>query len=317
MARVLIVILISFLTSCSTPPQKQTSIAKKGVNALAISDDNKFAIVASTNHEVGVWDINKNKLLYTWKHGKNKSPNILAISISHNNLFAVTAEKNNLVWWNLRNGKPLRFLANKVDIQAIALSADGQRLLIGQNDAKAIYIDLSSGQKLKEFSQYETINTVALSNDGNYAITGGDDKLAILWDLNTNKPLYQWQHKKRVRFSTFSKDSHYALTSAPQSEVNIWKIDSGMRLSQIAHKRISITGATFSKDSRFYAIGTLPNQIQLRQTNSSKKIQSWTIAKKKKWKPTSTFIYAISFINENTLLTGDSQGDLSWWQKTK
>lgn len=303
------------LLSCGPQePQKKVSVAQTSVNAMAISSDNKIAIVASTNQEIGVWDLNKKKLRYTWRHHQGKIPNIIALSISHDNHFAVTAERRQFVWWDLTTGKPLKFLSTQSDIQALALSANGQHLLIGQNNAKAIYIHLPTGQKLKEFSQYETINSVALSNDGLYAITAGDDKLAILWDLKNNKPLHQWQHDKRVQFSTFSNDSTYALTAAPQSSISIWGVKSGKLISQIRHKSISITDGKFSKDGLRYAIGVIPNQLQLHKTKSSKTIQSWRIPKKTRWKPTSTLIYAVSFSSNQSIITGDSQGEFMWWR---
>lgn len=303
----------SILSSCSdSKPTMNQRIAKQGVTHASISVDNHYTVYASINHGIGVWDNQAHKLLYQWRHNKNSLPNIVAISISGNNQYVLTAEKRNIILWDLKTGQSLRFLALPSDIQAIALSQHGSRALVGMLNAKALYIDLTTGSTLQSLQHLETINSVALSRDGKYALTGSDDKLAVLWDLANAKPLHQWPHKKRVRYVTFSPRSTYGLTSASQDSVNLWQVSSGKLISKIKHKSITTTIAVFSNDETNYALGLLPNRIGLYNTDSSKQLQRWQIAKYQQWKPTSTFVYGLSFDN-NSLLSMDSNGMLSKW----
>lgn len=300
----------------SSSPQKIERIALKGVTAACISNNNRYTLYAAPEQGIGVWDNIEHKLLYQWRHHKNKLPNIIALSISGNSQFALTAEKRNIVWWDLSNGKSLRFLALPSDIQAIALSYQGSRALIAMQNAKALYLDLTTGQTIQSLQHLETVNTVALSNNGRYALTGSDDKLAVLWDLQQAKPLHQWLHPKRVRYVTFSPSANYALSSASQSEVNLWHVQSGKLLSKIVHKSITATIAAFSNDEKSYALGLLPNKIRIYNSKDSRAIDSMRLKKYKNWKPTSTFVYGLSF-DKQQLLSIDSSGMLSYWGLTK
>jgi len=293
---------------------KQQKIANKGIVDAQISSDHRFTVFASTNHNIGVWDNDKGNLRYEWSHAQKQVPNIVALSISGNNRYVLTAEKRNIVLWDAQTGKALRYLAVKSDIQAIALSHKGSRALLGLQNAKAIYLDLDSGQKLKSLQHLETINSVALSRDGRYALTGSDDKLAVLWDLKTNKPLHQWKHAKRVRYVTFSPQSNYTLTAASQDSINIWHVNTGQLASQLKGKSLTITAAQFSQDESQFSLGLVPNQIELRQTNNAQLLRHWKAAKPNTWKPSSNFFYAVSLDKDNNMMSVDSQGFLSWWK---
>lgn len=307
-------IIILLFAGCASTPEQQLQQAKEGVTATALSSDGRYGVIASSNHDIGVWDLKQKKLLYTWRHSPGQTPNIIAISISPDNNFVLTAERKNIVLWDLRNGKSLHFWATKSDILDVALSRNGQFALLGLQNGKADYIDLTTGHRIKQFQHLETVNAVALSADGRFALTGSDDKSAILWGLNPTKLLHHWRHKKRVRYVTFSPKSSFALTSASQASVKIWDTTTGGLKNRLKHPKVTITSAKFSANERTLAIGVLPQRLELWDVNSNKKLQQWTVPRSDGWKPTSTFIYAIAYTPDQSLITEDSRGYASWWK---
>lgn len=313
----LFTLIFCFISGCdfSDRPQQTVQHADGGVNAAALSADGHYAVVASTNHEAGLWDVDQGKLLFSWQHKKQQQPDIIAVSISPEGNYAVTAEKRNFVLWNTSTGKGEQFWSTKHDILAIDLGSNGRKVLIGMKNNTAELVDIQNGQTLATMQHDENINSVALSRDGRYALTGSDDKTAKLWDLIEEKKLYSWPHDKKVMTVALSPNNRYALTSASQDTQKIWDINSGRLVHSLSQAPLTITSARFSETEHRLALGVLPRNLQLWDIEQGKEIQQWRLARSNVWKPTATVIFAVAFTdNAEELVTEDSRGIGARWQ---
>lgn len=98
------------------------------------------------------------------------------IRIADSERFAVTASQNNFAVWDLAwtQGKGLWSITDGL-IRDVDLSSDGEQVLLGLTNGKAIYVDLVSGRRMEFLAHREKVNSVALSANGRYALTGGND----------------------------------------------------------------------------------------------------------------------------------------------
>ena len=80
-------ITILLLTSLSACQQNTTPLSQARHSAVAtydadISDDGKYSLIASVNHDAGLWDLENDVLLYSWSHSKETDIGIIAVDIS-------------------------------------------------------------------------------------------------------------------------------------------------------------------------------------------------------------------------------------------
>lgn len=305
------------LTACigGDKPHKAQLHAKGGVNTASLSQDGRYSLVASVNHQMGLWDNSKQSLKYTWKHGRSSGADIVAVAINPKGTKALTAERDNVVLWDIKTGKGLQFWSMPQQIIAVALSANERYALIGFRSGDAEYIDLENGQTVRRFPHTDRVNTVSLSNDGKYALTGGNDKVAKLWDIKSGKLLFTWPHKKRVKAVVISPKNNYALTAASQDSVKLWDLRTGQLIRKLNFSPMTVSAARFSPSEKYIAVGSIPQTLNVWDVRTGEHVIERTLPKASYWKPTSTIIYAVGFTpDEKGVNTEDSRGYRYQWK---
>jgi FOG: WD40 repeat len=113
---------------------------------------------------------------------------------------AGTSLDGNLYWWQVGYDEKKREYSGSVfrtsgahgeGALALAISADGQRLITGGADHKVIVWKADDGSQIKVFSDAaQPIYAVALSPDGKIAAGAGREGVVYLWDVEGGKLLY-------------------------------------------------------------------------------------------------------------------------------
>jgi len=157
-------------------------------------------------------------------------------------------------------------------VDCLALSADGRRLLTGGLDATLRVWDLSpdekgglkAGKELRQFKdQPGGVWAVALSADGKRALSSagmiekdgqwvmGADFSILLWDLEAGKVLRKLEgHTKEVRTVAFSPDGKQALSGGWEKELRLWDLQTGKEIRRFEGHTEGVRRAVFSPDGR-------------------------------------------------------------------
>jgi WD40 repeat protein len=93
--------------------------------------------------------------------------------------------------WDVESGRELRTLKGWTgEIKAVALSADGQRVVSGSDDRTLKVWDVESGQCLRTLQGHvHRVKAVALSADGRWAASGSSDHTLKVWDVESGQCL--------------------------------------------------------------------------------------------------------------------------------
>jgi WD40 repeat protein len=85
--------------------------------------------------------------------------------------------------WDAATGKAVATLeGHKGWVSAVAFSPDGQRVLTGSDDKKAILWDAATGKAVATLEGHKgSVLAVAFSPDGHRVLTGSGDNTAMLW----------------------------------------------------------------------------------------------------------------------------------------
>ncbi len=307
------IILTTILVACDqTPkPMKTTSLAKNGVFSATLSAN--YALLGTMEGYGELWKTKgKPSLIHKWKHTDQES-GIIASDISPNEELAITAEKNSIAWWRIRDGTLLSIwgLAN---IQSIKISPDGQFALIGLSE-KAIYLSLQSGRTKFAFTHDDRVSVTDISYNGKYALTGSDDQTAKLWDLSTGKIKYTWKHQNNLSTVAISHDNKYVFTNGALSQSQLWKISNGKLHKKLGPKLITYSAAKFSRNDKFLLLGHTSERIELWKVRSGKQKQYWRPKKEESWRPTAATILSFGFSDNNKKFSSiATNGFLQKWR---
>ena len=291
------------LTGCGAgdAPDKHVDYAVQGAYSATLSPTAKYAAIGSFNHGGSLWTTQQHERLYNWNHKAGDFSISAATAFSPDELYAATANQQDLVLWNLQNGQPEGFWSSPAEILDMDLSPNGDYAFLGLADHTAVYFDVKNGGVMHTFRHEARVKAVDLSDDALLALTGSDAYNAKLWDVQGNKVLHTIKLGNIVDTVALSPNKQLAFSSGSLDRAVIWSTQDGAILHTLSDnrdlfgKRLSFLSARFSPDNSQLLTGTASGAVQLWDTSSGDMLRSWEIHKRDPYGPTSTGVYTLAF----------------------
>ena len=129
---------------------------------------------------------------------------------------------------------------HRLDINSVAVSADGKTAFTGSSDKTAKLWDSLSGEVIKEFKLTTRVNHVNMNHDATlgFAIDSVSDRLFL--DLNSGKILSEINSLTRfmeVNGSQFINNDKWLLTGSPKRLFRLWNVADGSKVAEwLAYK---------------------------------------------------------------------------------
>jgi len=302
------------------PPSKAVEEwphAAVGVLDAVVSRDGKHSLVSSVNFGAGYWDLEKNQLLFQWRHNDDTDSAITAVNLSPDGSRAITADERTFIIWNTTSGKAYGYWEAPADIRAVAISNKGRYVLLGLGSGLAVFIDMNTGRRI-EFTAHrkEAVASVDLSANGAWAFTGGNDYRAIIWSTVTGKPHRLFEHETRVTKVKLSRHGKKAFTSGTMGNATIWNAATGEKITslQLKKREYVISAAEFSESGKLIATGAPGRDINLWDTDSGSRLLHYKARTRQQGKPSGAIIYGLGFSSdEKYLITESSAGFGEKW----
>ena len=300
---VAVAVSLSLVGCGADKPNDKREYAVQGIYSGAISNDSRYAVLGSIQHGGSLWDIRQHERLYNWNHAEGSYSNLVATAISPESGFAVTVGQQDLVLWQIADGKPVWFWNAPAGILDAQLSAGGEFALLGLENHQALYFDIQNGGLKHSLRHDGRVRSVDISVDGQLALTGSDDNQARLWDLQSGELLLQVEHGNGVNTVALSPNQQHAFSAGQLDKALIWRTSDG-RLEQtlttdesFVAQRISYTAASFSDSSDQLLTGTSSGLVQLWDVRKGVELRRWEAHKRDPFRPTSASIYGLGFGN--------------------
>jgi hypothetical protein len=109
------------------------------------------------------------------------------------------------------------------DVNAVAFSPDGRRLVSASDDGAAHVFDIASGREIATLRIGAEVMDAKFSADGARIVTGSDDHIVRVWDAAGGEPLATLDgHLASVRTVLFSADGARIFSTAHDATGRIW-----------------------------------------------------------------------------------------------
>lgn len=289
------------LAGCDSKPDAWASYTLQGAFSGSLSQDGQYALVGSIAHGGSLWDTRTHERLFDWNHHQGEFTNISQSGFSPEGDYALTANPQDLVLWQVQSGAPVWFWSSPGEILDLALSSNGDYALLGLSNHEAVYFDVKNGGIRQSLRHPARVRSVALSQDGRLALTGSDDYITRLWDLGSGELLHQIPLGNIVDTVAISPDGRTAFSSATLDQAILWDLQTGEIRHHLSgnesfiQRRTTYLSARFSSNGEQLLTGTAGGTILLWDTASGRQLERWQAHRLKVYGPTSTGIHAVAF----------------------
>jgi WD40 repeat protein len=215
-----------------------------------LSPDGRFLLMAADDEEWGVVLID----VATGQETKRIKNVLWAVGFSPDGSLALTADSNNLRFWDLASLKPIRILKGySSSVLSVSLSADDHYLTIGSGLSSAQLWDTRIGQQIQRYvSEKGSVDYAAVSPDGSFLFTHGFDNPGRVWNAATGEGLRNISgHLKQTEAGALSPDGRYILTGGFDNPARLWDPLTGDEIRRLSGYPGSVQYVAFSPDSRF------------------------------------------------------------------
>lgn len=198
------------------------------VQDVVISSDGQFALSASWDGTLRLWDLNSG---VTTRRFVGHAKDVLSVAFSNDNRQIVSGSRDKTIklWNTLGECKFTTTEDSHTEwVSCVRFSPnDSNPLIVSAGWDKVVKIWNLTNFKISTnlYGHTGYINTVTVSPDGSICASGGKDGVANLWDLNEGKILYELTAGDIIHALIFSPN-RYWLCAATDSCIKIWDLES-------------------------------------------------------------------------------------------
>lgn len=267
------------LSGCAEPPAETVALGYGGgVLSMRLSPNGEQALVGSVQQGAGLWNWRTQQRLANLSHAEQERAQVFASAFAPDGTRGVTAERNNLVHWDLATGRVLGHWSAQASVRSVALSNQGRRILAGLNSREAWLFDGLNVRLPVIIPHAEAVRAVDISADAALGATGADDGMLRAWDLERGAAFITWKFEAPVTTAVFSPDRRQLFAGPAHGQGRIWDLAQGTVLHpSLGGVRGGFSQARFSADGALLLTAAANGQITLWTVASGQARQSWQL----------------------------------------
>ena len=251
-----------------------TSDNSAGACFAVLSPDGSFAAVASSLPEPGfqIWNTSaghpvaaRTVLEAKAKHLKF-SPDGKRLAVATVVTSKIGSNATTQIFDTMTAVRVSALMPHSGDINFVAFSSDGKRLISASDDGTARVWDAPTGAPLTGSLRHQgVICHATFGGDGSRVVTGGIDKMVRVWDVNSGEllapPVVHPGDQKYVFGAWCSPDGHSVITATEDGRCRTWHLASATEPIATLRKRASLYAAE-QFDPKFGLVPVTPAELR-------------------------------------------------------
>jgi uncharacterized protein (TIGR02996 family) len=213
---------------------------KQRVNALAVTPDSQFAVSASDDCTLRVWELNSGRCVRLLEPTDGKAGGlprrVKAIAATADGKFLVTAADYLMRVWSLAGGDTVCKIDGPTEILSIAVTADGRFAVSGNADKTLRVWELATGVCARMIHGHAyPVQVVALSPDGRFVVSEAnnirsrpEERELCVHELATGRRVHTLVgHTSRVTALAVTADGRFLVSGSCDKTLRVWDLSAG------------------------------------------------------------------------------------------
>jgi WD40 repeat protein len=295
-----------------TPPdslglKQSTKNPITAVTTIAFSPDGKTLATGGEDSQIVLFDAESGRQKLTLKGHGGLPVTKLAFNPKGGKLASVGRDTVLRIWDTEKGEQTQSLTGHENPTRAVAYSLEGKYLASAGEDSA---IALWNGDKLLQIfrGHRDFVNDIAFSPDGTILASGAEDDRIILWNVASGKQGFTLRgHADGVTGVAFSPNGKLLASASKDGTVRLWDAATGIQRQILKGPTKRLTAVAFSPSGKVLAAAGEDDYVFLWDADSGKPRES--VAKNKASK-TTTVVF--NPVDENSLVTGDQTGEISF-----
>lgn len=245
------------------------------VYAVAISADGRFAVSASYDHSVKVWDIRSGQEIRTLL---GHSDHVQGIALTSDDRWAISASRDGtLKVWDLQTGQEVRTLSGHTGrVNTVAVIPGDQLVISGSSDHTLKIWDLFTGQQIRTLAGHAAeVYGVAVTRDGQHAISASGDHSLKVWNLMTGVEEKSLNgHKDNVQSVAVTPDDQSVVSASEDKTLILWDLRTGSEIRTLAGHVSGVLSVVITPDGRRVISASTDHTLIVWELQSGEKLRT-------------------------------------------
>ncbi|MBL4660703.1 MAG: WD40 repeat domain-containing protein [Alcanivoracaceae bacterium] len=230
------------------------------VNRVTVNNKGSYAVSASSDYNLYVWDLTTQKLAMVLKGHDDDVEDFVFIN---DELGASVSRDWRIIIWDLTNGTIKRIiLGHEKDVLSISY-LDGKLYTSGDDMTLRVW-DVQTGEELAKIGPFETeTDTCAIDTIHNRIILGCDDGVIRVFDINNNQLVTEIAgHNSAIKKVAVSPKNGDILSAAYDQQILIWDHNNFTKKQILAsHSALWERSFNWTNDGRQIVAGTFDGTV--------------------------------------------------------
>lgn len=204
------------------------------IRSLEWSIDGRWLLSYSTDEVAVLWQLVDSRLvkrqIYVHRGGTRVPPLLIGGPSPAEPWTATLETPRRLQIWTRQQDSPLHTIDADSDVRSMALSKEGQRLVLGGSEGELTVYQTHTGLRASSFQRRHTgaVQFVAFAPSGDRLISMGEDGRAWLWSIHSSQPAVSLQdYRPTLRGAAFSAQGNLLVGFGANEKALVWNLSNG------------------------------------------------------------------------------------------